>query len=67
MKTFRQQLNRLFQRAADAFARSAPYLFAADPSRPPPAAVWASAWRLEPAGDPADERPPAAECCGCCA
>ena len=66
MNTFRQQLRRLSRQAARAFARSAPYLFAADPSRPPPPAVWPGAWRLDPLGDSTGERPPATECCACC-
>jgi len=66
MSTFRRRLRRIFHGVADAFARSAPYLFAIDPSRPPPPAVWPSAWRLEPPAESAHERPPAAECCGCC-
>ena len=66
MSTFRQQLHRIFRGAARAFTRSAPYLFAIDPSRPPPPAVWFSAWRLEPSSDPTGNRTPVAECGGWC-
>jgi len=77
MTTILQRLRQLSRRAAQLLERSAPYLLAADPSRPPPTAIWPSLWRLESrppdstrrAAEPATPTPEArnADLAPCCA
>jgi len=70
MNLLLQQLRQLPHRAARLIERSAPYLLAGDPSRPPPPALWLDAWRqLNPRDDgpagpaPARVQPGALVCC----
>ncbi len=73
MNTLLPPLRALSRRAIRAFERAAPFLLAADPTRPPPPALWLDLWRRDsrdprPVGPaPTAARPTPAVCCRQCA